>query len=97
MIWKKSKKIKYEAINGVDALLINTEWSEFTDADLYEMIKLMKSPIIMDGRNIYDLEIMNKLGIEYYSIGRNDVSRRDNDIIEDISLTLTTNSKFETK
>ena len=88
---------KYDALNGVDALIINTEWSEFTDADLYEMIKIMKMPIIMDGRNIYDLEIMNKLGIEYYSIGRNDVSRRDNDIIEDISLTLTTNSKFETK
>lgn len=88
---------KYEALEGAEALIIITEWNEFTDADLYKMIKLMKSPIIIDGRNIYDLEIMNKIGIEYYSIGRNDISRQDNDMIEGIPVNMTVDSVFENK
>ncbi len=87
---------KYSTLKGAEALIIITEWSEFTDADLYEMIRLMKVPIIIDGRNIYDLGIMNEIGIEYYSIGRKDISQHDNDLIERLPMTII-DSKFETK
>ncbi|WP_022851341.1 UDP-glucose dehydrogenase family protein [Limisalsivibrio acetivorans] len=61
---------KYEALNGADALLIVTEWSEFKEADIEKIKSLMQLPIIIDGRNIYDPATMKEAGVEYYSIGR---------------------------
>ncbi len=59
---------KYSALENADALLIITEWDEFQEADLDRVKKLMKLPIIIDGRNIFPPEKMQ--GFEYYSMGR---------------------------
>ena len=60
----------YDALKDVDALLIATEWSAFRNPDFDKMQQLMKSPIIFDGRNLYDLETMNSKAFFYQSVGR---------------------------
>jgi len=60
----------YQALKGADALVIATEWSEFREPDFGRMRKLLKSPVIFDGRNIYSPEQMQSLGFTYYSVGR---------------------------
>mgnify|MGYP001773215789 CR=1 FL=1 len=60
----------YEAIKGCDALLILTEWEEFKKADLERVKHLLKLPIVIDGRNIYEPAHMRELGFEYYCMGR---------------------------
>jgi UDPglucose 6-dehydrogenase len=66
----KFQKTAYEVCRQADALLILTEWSQFREIDLQKVKKIMKKPVIFDGRNIYDLENMKKLGFKYHSIGR---------------------------
>lgn len=61
---------KYEALNGADGLLIITEWKDFRTPDFSEIKKRLKSPLIFDGRLMYDVKKMQELGFEYYSIGR---------------------------
>jgi UDPglucose 6-dehydrogenase len=60
----------YDALAGVDALLIVTEWNEFREPDFAKMRKAMKAPVIFDGRNIYDPAAIRALGFTYSSIGR---------------------------
>jgi UDPglucose 6-dehydrogenase len=60
----------YDALKGADALVIATEWNEFREPDFNRMRKLMRTPIIFDGRNIYSPEQMKNLGFTYYSVGR---------------------------
>jgi UDPglucose 6-dehydrogenase len=60
----------YDALKGADALVIATEWNEFREPDFARMRKLMKTPVIFDGRNIYSPEQMRSLGFTYYSVGR---------------------------
>ena len=60
----------YDALKDVDALLIATEWSAFRNPDFDKMQQLMKSQIIFDGRNLYDLETMNSKSFFYQSVGR---------------------------
>jgi len=60
----------YEAVNGADALLIMTEWGIFRNPDLELVFSKMKQKVIIDGRNLYDLEDMRKGGFYYESIGR---------------------------
>jgi UDPglucose 6-dehydrogenase len=60
----------YEAIRGVDALALMTEWSEFHLPDFGKMSEIMREKVIFDGRNIYDPSEIRKLGFNYYSIGR---------------------------
>ena len=60
----------YDALKDVDALLIATEWSAFRNPDFDKMQQLMKSQIIFDGRNLYDLETMNSKAFFYQSVGR---------------------------
>ncbi len=60
----------YDALKGADALVIATEWNEFREPDFGRMRKLMKTPVVFDGRNIYTPEQMKKLGFTYYSVGR---------------------------
>ncbi len=60
----------YEAVTGVDALLIVTEWKEFRMPDWKTVARSMKSPMIFDGRNMYDPIEMRELGFTYRSIGR---------------------------
>jgi UDPglucose 6-dehydrogenase len=60
----------YNALDGADGLIILTEWQEFRNPDFELIIKKLKNPVIFDGRNLYDLDIVKKAGIEYYSVGR---------------------------
>ena len=60
----------YEAVADADALLIVTEWKEFRMPDWTAVLRVMKSPVIFDGRNIYDPDEMKELGFVYHSIGR---------------------------
>lgn len=60
----------YEAASGADALLILTEWEEFASLDLDRLRKLLKYPIVIDGRNLYDPAVMATHGLSYYSVGR---------------------------
>lgn len=60
----------YEALNGADALVIATEWSQFRSPDFEELKSRLNGKIIFDGRNIYDLNTMKNMGFEYISIGR---------------------------
>jgi len=60
----------YEAASGSDALVIITEWEEFRNLDLRKIKRLLETPVIVDGRNIYDPREMHKLGFIYKSIGK---------------------------
>jgi UDPglucose 6-dehydrogenase len=60
----------YEALRGADCLAIVTEWSEFRRPDFARMRKLMLTPVVFDGRNIYTPQQMQRNGFTYYSIGR---------------------------
>jgi len=59
-----------ETLEGADALAIATEWKEFRSPDFDNLKKQLKSPVIFDGRNLYDPAMMKKLGLTYYAIGR---------------------------
>jgi UDPglucose 6-dehydrogenase len=60
----------YGAIEGADALALVTEWQAFRRPDFDVMKKLMRAPVIFDGRNIYEPPTMKSLGFTYYGIGR---------------------------
>jgi UDPglucose 6-dehydrogenase len=60
----------YAAAKDADALLILTDWAEFADLDLDLLYKTLRYPIIIDGRNLYDPDIMVKYGFTYLSVGR---------------------------
>ena len=65
-----------EAIDGAEALIIATEWSEFANVDLAIVKQKMTTPIVFDGRNLFDPETMAQLGFHYHSIGRATVAPR---------------------
>ncbi len=58
------------ALEGADALLILTEWREFKSPDFDQIRKLLKQPVVFDGRNLYEPSLMKELGFEYMGIGR---------------------------
>lgn len=60
----------YETLEGADAMLLITEWTEFRSLNLTKVKSLMKKAVIFDGRNIYDPEEMAKNQIEYFRIGK---------------------------
>jgi len=60
----------YDALSGADALALVTEWNEFREPDYGRMKKLMKTPIVFDGRNIFNPETLRAQGFTYYSMGR---------------------------
>jgi len=60
----------YEAATGADALLILTEWEEFSSLDLARVRGLLKYPLVIDGRNLYHPTQMTEQGLSYYSVGR---------------------------
>jgi UDPglucose 6-dehydrogenase len=62
--------MNYETLQNADALLIVTEWNEFRRPDFKRMRELMKTPIIFDGRNLYEPAEMRQEGFTYYPIGR---------------------------
>jgi UDPglucose 6-dehydrogenase len=61
----------YAACEGADALVVVTEWNEFRRPDFERIGRLLRSPVVFDGRNVYDPERMRALGFEHVSIGRN--------------------------
>jgi len=63
-------KDPYEIARASDAVAVVTEWHEFRVMDLKRIKKLMKNPLVIDGRNIFDPERMQRLGFRYISIGR---------------------------
>ncbi len=65
---------QYEALQGCDALIIATEWSEFRTPDFEKMSSLMHSKVIFDGRNVFDPDQMKELGFYYESVGRKTIT-----------------------
>ncbi len=59
-----------EALDGSDALALVTEWTEFRSPDFAKMSELLSSPVIFDGRNVYEPSMMSKHGFTYFGIGR---------------------------
>lgn len=75
----RSSKINFvrnqkDVLDGVDALIICTEWNEFRRPDFDEMKARMNAPVIFDGRNLYDLNRMEEYGFVYHSIGRRSIN-----------------------
>src|SRR5690606_19512535 len=64
------KSNPYEVAQDADAIIIMTEWKEFRGLKLETIRACMKRPLIFDGRNMYPLDRMERLGFEYVSIGR---------------------------
>ena len=60
----------YECLDGADALVIMTEWSEFRSPDFAEIKKRLAHPVIFDGRNLYEPDTIRRHALEYYAIGR---------------------------
>ena len=60
----------YDALEGADALAICTEWDAFRSPDFDKIKSLLETPIIVDGRNLYEPEYMRQVGIQYYAVGR---------------------------
>ncbi len=63
-------KDAYEVAQGADALLLAVEWNEFKQLDLDRVFPLMRTPILMDGRNQWDPERCHSLGFSYFGVGR---------------------------
>jgi UDPglucose 6-dehydrogenase len=61
---------QYDALDDADALLVLTEWNEFRNPDFARIKKLLKNPVIFDGRNLYSPSKMKQAGFIYHSIGR---------------------------
>lgn len=68
------KPDQYQTLEDSDALLVLTEWNEFRNPDFAKIKSSLKSPVIFDGRNIFEPAKMKELGFTYYSIGRKTVS-----------------------
>ncbi|PLX30687.1 MAG: UDP-glucose 6-dehydrogenase [Ignavibacteria bacterium] len=66
----------YEALQNADALLLITEWNEFRMPDWKKIKEMLNAPVVFDGRNIYDMQEMEKNGFDYFSIGRPPVRAR---------------------
>lgn len=61
---------QYEACHGADALIVLTEWQSFSQIDLKRVAGLLRWPILIDGRNLFDCEAVKAAGLDYHSIGR---------------------------
>jgi UDPglucose 6-dehydrogenase len=66
-------KTNYEALSGADALIILTEWNEFRHPNFQRIRSMLKQPVIFDGRNLYEPDLIKALEFKYYSIGRRPV------------------------
>jgi UDPglucose 6-dehydrogenase len=66
----KFAKDEYDALHGADAVAVVTEWPRFKDLDLKRAKKLMRTAVILDGRNIFDPESARALGFDYAGVGR---------------------------
>ncbi len=60
----------YEAAQGADAIVVATPWNEFKNLDMLKIKESLKTPILIDGRNMYEPELMKEIGFEYRGVGR---------------------------
>ncbi|MBN1491142.1 MAG: UDP-glucose/GDP-mannose dehydrogenase family protein [Phycisphaerae bacterium] len=60
----------YETLRNADALIISTDWDEFKTPDFAKVRALLRSPVVFDGRNLYQIDQMKREGFTYYSVGR---------------------------
>ena len=60
---------QYDALVDADALILLTEWNEFREPDFEKLLSLMKTPVIFDGRNIYDGKKLKGKSFDYFGIG----------------------------
>lgn len=60
----------YDVAKGADALVLATDWNEFKQIDFKHIRELMRTPVIMDGRNLWDPEYLRSLGFTYFGVGR---------------------------
>jgi UDPglucose 6-dehydrogenase len=63
-------KNSYDALEGTDAMVLITEWNEFREPDFERILKLMNTPVVFDGRNIFNPRKLQEMGFSYYGIGR---------------------------
>ena len=70
-------KNAYEVADGADALVLATEWNEFKQLDFEKIFESMQNPIIMDGRNLWDPDLLTKIGFQYYGVGRGNLNIKD--------------------
>ncbi len=61
----------YQVASGADALLVVTEWNEFKQLDMLRIRSVMRAPVMVDGRNLYDGDELRRLGFQYRGTGRN--------------------------
>ena len=61
-------------MEGAEALVVATEWGEFANTDLAAVKEKMATPMVFDGRNLFNPQTMATLGFQYHSIGRNRVT-----------------------
>lgn len=66
-------KNSYDALSDADALIVMTEWKEYRTPDWHKVIKLMRGKAVFDGRNLYDTEELNELGIRHFGIGYGEI------------------------
>ena len=71
---------KESALKGADALVICTEWSQFRAPDFDFIAQTLANKVIIDGRNLYEPQLMKKRGYSYYAIGRGDSVNNKNSI-----------------
>ena len=61
---------QYQALEGADAMILMTEWNEFKQLDFYKLKASMKSPALIDARNVYEPDKMVLAGFNYRGVGR---------------------------
>ena len=71
VVYLPGNQISKSDLVDADGLILVTEWSEFRIINYTVLNKLMKNPVVFDGRNIYDPDEMKENGIMYYGVGRN--------------------------
>ncbi len=64
---------QYDPLEGADALAVVTDWNQFRNPDFSRIKRLLREPVIFDGRNLYDPEFVSGQGIAYFSIGRSQI------------------------
>ena len=68
----------YQVAENADALILATEWNEFKQLDFYKLKEMMKQPVILDGRNLWNSVTLKNLGFTYMGIGRGDIRLKEN-------------------
>ncbi|HVE50526.1 MAG TPA: UDP binding domain-containing protein, partial [Casimicrobiaceae bacterium] len=68
--WLSYAKTPMAALEGADALVVVTEWKEFRSPDFDTIRATLKLPLVFDGRNLYDPDLVRAAGLEYFAIGR---------------------------